>query len=125
MTQHRGIVSRRFLFMIDHAGEEDIHLATRCAGKCIGAIVDVALALISSPLSLSLSRGERGVLEFRKAELNVRTYARARGHSLTRARVCTCAQVDSPDLEHPPVGGRLTESRIHLSSKQRGGGRDA
>jgi len=29
------------------------------------------------------------------------------------------AQVDSLDLEHPPVGGRLTESRIHLSSRAR------
>lgn len=98
--------------MIDHADEEDIHLATRCAGKRIGAIVDVALTLISPLLSLACASG---VLEFRKAELHVRMCARA----------YTCAQVDSPDLEHPPVGGRLTESRIHLSSKQRGGGRDA
>lgn len=88
MTQHRGIVSRRFLFMIDHAGEEDIHLATRCAGKRIGAIVDVALALISPPLSL----GERGVLEFRKAELNVRTYAPARARARPRVYVCSGRQ---------------------------------
>lgn len=49
MMQHRVTASRRFLFMIDHAGKEDIHLATRCAGKRIGAIVAVALSLVPSP----------------------------------------------------------------------------
>lgn len=55
-----SIASRRFLFMIDHAAEEDIHLATRCAGKRIGAIVAVTRLLSLSPslilfLPLSLS----------------------------------------------------------------------
>lgn len=79
MMQHRarGIVSRRFLFMIDHASEEDIHLATRCAGKRIGAIVAVALSLAPA-FSLPLARRSIGI-------------------SKSRA-----AQVDSPDLEHPP-----------------------
>jgi len=99
MPRRRGIASRRFLFMIDHASEEDIHLARdemRCAGKRIAAIVTVTLppslppspssflpSLIPQPLfpcarargRVCLSFSSRfalslcGVLEFRKAGL--------------------------------------------------------
>jgi len=100
--------------------EEDIHLATRCAGKRIGAIVD---GRSRSHLARS-ARRSIGISKSQAATY-VRTYIHVYSTCVRAfARLCTCAQVDSPDLEHPPVGGRLTESRIHLSSKQRGG-RDA
>jgi len=74
MPRRRGIASRRFLFMIDHASEEDIHLARdemRCAGKRIAAIVTVTLppslpppppfSLLSSPNPSFPARERAGV----------------------------------------------------------------
>lgn len=94
MMQHRGIVSRRFLFMIDHASEEDIHLATRGAGKRIGAIVDVALALISRRV-LPLARRSIGISKSRAARTYVRTWERARARAHLDVYVCVCVFVCS------------------------------
>jgi len=88
--QHRGIVSRRFLFMIDHASEEDIHLATRRAGKRIGAIVDVALALVSLTLARSFARRSIGISKSRTyVRMHAATCVRARARA--REPVCTCS----------------------------------